>query len=122
MITLRSRGDLCERAGDLQGDLVDLEVQTAAEVDIAADRLRRIANSVETDGRHVRGRVRHAGREIPGLLRELDASGIALDSIEVLRPTLDDVFLTMTGRSLRDAQSGTENAALEELDNEGAIR
>ena len=70
----------------------------------------------------MRGRVRHAGREIPGLLRELDASGIALDSIEVLRPTLDDVFLTMTGRSLRDAQSGTENAALEELDNEGAIR
>ena len=106
----------------VSGDLVDLEVQTAAEVDIAADRLRRIANSVETDGRHVRGRVRHAGREIPGLLRELDASGIALDSIEVLRPTLDDVFLTMTGRSLRDAQSGTEDAALEELDNEGAIR
>ena len=28
---------------------------------------------------------------------------IALESIEVIRPSLDDVFLTLTGRSLRDA-------------------
>ena len=30
---------------------------------------------------------------------------MTLDSIEVHRPTLDDVFLTLTGRSLRDAES-----------------
>ena len=32
-----------------------------------------------------------------------------LESIEVLRPTLDDVFLTLTGRSLRDAEAATED-------------
>jgi len=38
-----------------------------------------------------------------GLLPERrDRDGIALDSIEVRRPTLDDVFLTLTGRSLRE--------------------
>ncbi|MGH3765975.1 MAG: ABC transporter, partial [Pseudonocardiaceae bacterium] len=42
----------------------------------------------------------------PVLLRQLDAAGIALESIGVHRPTLDDVFLTLTGRSLRDADSG----------------
>ncbi len=42
---------------------------------------------------------------MPGLLRALDAAGAKLASIEVRRPTLDDVFLTMTGRSLRDDQA-----------------
>src|SRR5450432_153379 len=37
---------------------------------------------------------------LPGLLRALDAARITLESIQVARPTLDDVFLTLTGRSL----------------------
>jgi len=40
---------------------------------------------------------------IPHILRTLDAAGITLGSIELHRPSLDDVFLTKTGRSLRDA-------------------
>ena len=46
-----------------------------------------------------------AGRAVPGLVRELDRHDITLDAIEVHRPTLDDVFLTLTGRSLRDAET-----------------
>ncbi|MFW0797709.1 ATP-binding cassette domain-containing protein [Gordonia sp. CPCC 205515] len=88
----------------VSGDLVDIEVADGAWVTSAAEKLASVAAEVETDGRHVRGRVRRAGREVPGLLRELDTIGVALDSIEVIRPTLDDVFLTLTGRSLRDAQ------------------
>ena len=42
---------------------------------------------------------------MPGLLRDLESSGVGLESIEVHRPTLDDVFLTLTGRSLRDAET-----------------
>ena len=49
------------------------------------------------------GGARRARR--PGLLRDLEAGGVSLDSIEVHRPTLDDVFLTLTGRSLRDAEA-----------------
>jgi ABC-2 type transport system ATP-binding protein len=39
---------------------------------------------------------------LPGLLRAIDAAGVGLASIGLHRPTLDDVFLTLTGRSLRD--------------------
>src|SRR4051794_13643423 len=90
------------------GDLVDLELIDPARVGEAARRLATLTESatdVEVDDRHVRGRVPRAGRTIQGLLRDLDRSGIDLDSIEVLRPTLDDVFLSLTGRSLRDADS-----------------
>lgn len=97
------------------GDLVDLEVAEAAQVMVAAEKLAAIAEpprhglpGVEVDGAHVRGRVQRAGRAIPGLLRDLERAAIGLEAIEVHRPTLDDVFLTLTGRSLRDAESGGE--------------
>jgi ABC-2 type transport system ATP-binding protein len=88
---------------------VDLEAAADDQVAVAADRLGRITDRVEVDGRHVSGRVQRAGRVVPGLLRDLDAGGVSLDSIEVHRPTLDDVFLTLTGRSRRDAEAASES-------------
>jgi len=40
---------------------------------------------------------------IPQILRMLEASGVQISSIELHRPSLDDVFLTKTGRSLRES-------------------
>ena len=40
---------------------------------------------------------------IPHILRTLDGAGLSLGSIELHRPSLDDVFLTKTGRSLRES-------------------
>ena len=92
----------------VSGDLVTLEVADRDRLTDAATALGGIAGSVEVEDRLVSGRVARAGRAVPGLLRELDRTGIALDAIEVHRPTLDDVFLTLTGRSLRDAQAGDQ--------------
>ena len=87
------------------GDLVDLEVAEIDRVGHAAERLGAIAHAVEVDGRHARGRVPRAASLVPGLLRDLTAAGVELRSLEVKRPTLDDVFLTLTGRTLRDAET-----------------
>ena len=101
----------------VSGDLVDLEIADSSRLLDAATALKSIAESVEVDGQHVRGRVSRAGRAVPGLLRDLDRTGIDLDSIEVHRPTLDDVFLTLTGRSLRDAEAEqTDQPVLEGAD------
>ncbi|MET7396051.1 ATP-binding cassette domain-containing protein [Dactylosporangium sp. NPDC005572] len=40
---------------------------------------------------------------IPQIMRTLEGAGITLSTIELHRPTLDDVFLTKTGRSLRES-------------------
>jgi len=32
----------------------------------------------------------------------VDAAGVTVDSVELHKPTLDDVFLSVTGRSIRD--------------------
>jgi ABC-2 type transport system ATP-binding protein len=86
------------------GDLVELVLADERDVPEAAARLSTLAKDTEADvdGLVVSMRVRQAGSELPGLLRALDSAGVTLAAIEVRRPTLDDVFLTMTGRSLRE--------------------
>jgi ABC-2 type transport system ATP-binding protein len=90
---------------EVAGDLVQLELADASMVAVTAEKLGSLpgVTDVTADGRHVEGRLRRAGTAVPGLLRDLDRSGIELASIEVRRPTLDDVFLNLTGHSLRDA-------------------
>jgi hypothetical protein len=40
----------------------------------------------------------------------LDAERIGIGSISLSEPTLDDVFLARTGRSLRDAEPGDKRS------------
>jgi ABC-2 type transport system ATP-binding protein len=41
---------------------------------------------------------------MPAILRVLDGAGIELQTISLTRPSLDDVFLRQTGRSLRESK------------------
>jgi ABC-2 type transport system ATP-binding protein len=58
------------------------------------------------DGPLVRLYVDDGGACLPRVLRLLDDAGIAVTSLRLWRPTLDDVFLRATGRSLRDSGEG----------------
>ncbi len=68
-------------------------------------------------GDQVRLYVEDGGAALPQLLRILDQSSVGVRSMSLSEPTLDDVFLRQTGRSLRDtavdpaADEGTEEAA-----------
>jgi len=86
------------------GDLVELVLANEDQVAVAAEQLGKLgtSGSADVDGLVVSMRIPQAGTELPALLRSLDSAGVALAAIEVRRPTLDDVFLTMTGRSLRE--------------------
>jgi len=58
--------------------------------------------SHDDDGRLVRLYVDRGETAVPQLLRTLDAAGFAPTSITLNKPSLDDVFLRQTGRSLRE--------------------
>ncbi|MET8306498.1 MULTISPECIES: ATP-binding cassette domain-containing protein [unclassified Micromonospora] len=61
-------------------------------------------NKLETaDEGGLRLYVEEGAVAIPQVLRRLDHAGLDLRSIELHRPSLDDVFLTKTGRSLRES-------------------
>ena len=50
--------------------------------------------------------VEDGAAALPEILRMLDAAGVGLRAISLSEPTLDDVFLAKTGRSLRDTGVG----------------
>jgi len=56
--------------------------------------------------------VRLAGGEaqLAEVVRALDAEGIAIEHLQLHAPSLDDVFLTKTGRSLEGAEAAEEEA------------
>jgi ABC-2 type transport system ATP-binding protein len=58
---------------------------------------------IEKHDDSVRLYVEDGAVAIPQILRVLDAADVPLGTIELHRPSLDDVFLTKTGRSLRES-------------------
>jgi ABC-2 type transport system ATP-binding protein len=40
-----------------------------------------------------------AARRLPEIVRDLDAAGVLLDDLVIRHPSLDDVFLTLTGHA-----------------------
>jgi ABC-2 type transport system ATP-binding protein len=52
----------------------------------------------------IAGRFAQGTRTLPWLLRELDQAGVEVRAADVRVPTLDDVFLSLTGRSLREEE------------------
>jgi hypothetical protein len=46
--------------------------------------------------------VDDAGHRVPEIVKAVDRSGAELESVELHQPTLDDVFLAVTGRNIRD--------------------
>ena len=67
--------------------------------------------AVTIDGARVEVRVADGPRALPVLLAAAQAEGVPVETAQVHRPTLDDVFLTLTGRSLREAATSERSAA-----------
>jgi ABC-2 type transport system ATP-binding protein len=66
-----------------------------------------LAQFGEPTGGSVKGvavRLEHGVEDLAGIVRALDAEGIKLENLALHAPSLDDVFLAKTGRSLEGAE------------------
>ncbi|HEX5198426.1 MAG TPA: ATP-binding cassette domain-containing protein [Actinoplanes sp.] len=85
---------------EISGDVVRVGLPVDA---VAAAASALAAYKMETYDDSVRLYVDDGATAIPQILRALDAADVPLGTIELHRPSLDDVFLTKTGRSLRES-------------------
>jgi ABC-2 type transport system ATP-binding protein len=46
--------------------------------------------------------------DVAPIVRALDEAGLVVESLEVVEPTLDDVFLATTGQTLEGAEEAAE--------------
>jgi ABC-2 type transport system ATP-binding protein len=87
---------------EITGDVVMIGVNGSGPRAVSLLRGQGFVRELESTPAGLRLHVDDGATAIPQIMRALDGLGSDLDSIEVHRPSLDDVFLTKTGRSLRD--------------------
>lgn len=66
---------------------------------------------VDGDGTHLLVSVRSGDRMVPQAIRALDDAGVDVLDVEVRRPTLDDVFMTLTGKHAEATELNDDDLA-----------
>lgn len=92
---------------NLAGDSIRIGLKSAEDAARAAEAAAQIAGvqEITSEGQTLSFRAPHGSTLAPDFIRSMDAIGVTVEQIEVKRPTLDDVFLSLTGRSLREDES-----------------
>ncbi|MCX5117726.1 ATP-binding cassette domain-containing protein [Micromonospora sp. NBC_00362] len=96
--------DLKTRLG---GDRIEVVVAAPTDLAAAVTQIRRAADdepTVDVDRRMVSVRVGHQAGALVDVLRALDAVNIPVADVALRRPTLDDVFLHLTGHRAASAE------------------
>jgi ABC-2 type transport system ATP-binding protein len=99
-----ARGTPDELKRNLKGDAVTLGCADPGHAPAVADIASLIDDATDpiVNGTEIRFHVPDGASVLPGVLRAMVDQDIDLTAVEVHRPTLEDVFLTLTGRSLRE--------------------
>jgi len=74
--------------------------------DLAAQRF---VEEARIEGETIRLSVGDGGQALPAIVARLQSDGVPLETVSLSAPSLDDVFLRQTGRSLRDAGKGEQS-------------
>ncbi len=90
-------GTAAELKEQLGSTLVEVTVGTG-DAERAQGALGRLGRVEVRDGTVVSLTVEDGPRTLPAVVRTLDAEGVEVTALAVREPTLDDVFLTLTGR------------------------
>jgi ABC-2 type transport system ATP-binding protein len=85
------------------GDHIDVVLQSGDDLPAAAEALQRVTGAtpqIHAELRRISAPVSRAAGFLTRAVRELDAVGAELEDVSLRRPTLDDVFLQLTGRTV----------------------
>jgi ABC-2 type transport system ATP-binding protein len=97
-----TEGSPDELKGGLRGDAIQVELgdpQPDGQAHAALDRVPGVWE-VTIEGRSLRARTDNGSAAVPAVLQALEAGGVRVASVTIARPSLDDVYLRHTGRSL----------------------
>jgi len=104
-----SPDDLKDRVG---GERLEIRLADAAQGEVALGALASMTDDPPSaEGDLVRVGVRRRDGAIVEAVRRLDRAGIGVQDITLRRPTLDDVFLALTGHGAESGEADLQGAA-----------
>jgi ABC-2 type transport system ATP-binding protein len=106
-----AEGTSDELKAEIGGERVEIVLEDADDGEAAIAALGPLCIDRPTaEGTVVRAPVRRRQGLIPDIVRALDDAGVGLDDISIQRPTLDDVFLALTGHAAEEEPEQEEVA------------
>jgi ABC-2 type transport system ATP-binding protein len=106
-VAVGTADELKTRVGN---DVIDVKVGDAADLPRAVEALGADA-SVDTGSGRVSVPVTTGADDLVTAVQSLRAAGVPIEDIALRRPTLDDVFLTLTGHTTVEAETDPEEVA-----------
>ena len=109
-----ARGTSDELKTQVGGERLEITVARGSDLDAASEVLRPYSQGeiqVNAFDRQVIVPVAQGAQLLAAVVRDLDAAEIAVDDLALRRPTLDDVFLTLTGRTATTGDLLTDTPA-----------
>jgi ABC-2 type transport system ATP-binding protein len=97
-----AEGTSAQLKAKVGGERVQLTVARQADLAAARDVLGRHADGplqADAAARTVEAPVTNGARRMADIVRDLDGAGVLLDDLSIRRPSLDDVFLILTGHA-----------------------
>ncbi|HYJ70452.1 MAG TPA: ATP-binding cassette domain-containing protein [Nocardioidaceae bacterium] len=107
-----------ELKSDVGGERIEVVIHDTAQLGAAREAVARAAEcDVEIDERlrRLTGTACDGSATLVQVIRELDAANIGIDDIGLHRPTLDDVFLTLTGHVAEPASAAADDSVTQEV-------
>jgi ABC-2 type transport system ATP-binding protein len=103
--------ELKDRVG---GERLEVQLEQGADVERALAALGYVSDDLPVaDDGWVRASVRkRGGRAIAEAVRRLDEENVGIQDIALRRPTLDDVFISLTGHSAEDGSESDDETAV----------
>ena len=110
-----ARGTADELKAKVGGERIEVVVHARGDIPRAVEVLAVAGDGTHAIDEHTR-RITvpaHGGAQrLVQVVRDLDDAGITIDDIALRRPTLDDVFLTLTGHAAEVAAATNEDGAI----------
>jgi len=92
----------------LGGDVISIECDRDGHCAEELSKLDWVKSAVNHDG-HIDVRVEKGEQKIPRILQLMEAEGVKVESVSLRKPSLDDVFLHYTGKTIREGEGSTKD-------------
>ncbi len=110
-----AQGTSDELKAQVGGDRVQVTLAPGSDLDLARAALARLADGqvhLDPERRSVDATVPAGATAIPAIAAAMSAAGLVIDDLGMVRPSLDDVFLTLTGHPVEPVVDPDQRADL----------
>ncbi|MDG7005404.1 MAG: ATP-binding cassette domain-containing protein [Nitrososphaerota archaeon] len=115
--TIRAMGSPSQLKEKVGGDVLNIELATGPDITDFLKSIPDVSDVVKSDQAY-RIKLPRAEKALPAIVEGVTRKGLEIKEISFTKPTLDEVFLEITGKSMRDEDAGESESWVQNVNAE----